>query len=809
MATRTFFRRGVPLSLAAGLALSALPAAAEIGVSVNGKPVTFGGTRPVEIGGSVLIPLRAVVESLGAEIKWEAATQTVRGKKGSREFELRIGSRDAMVNGMPKTLNTPAQLMSGATMVPLRFVAEALGAEVGWNAASQQVLITAATEEALDTSRIAGNIVSVRPNDSPATITVKVDGINQTYNVSRDAIILRGASGQRGTPVELDALKAGDPVKLRLAANGATAEVIEATGAAVVASDRVTGEVVAISPNLARPTIRVRTENGTETFDVDTDVIVSRAVGTGRLTRSELKNVLVGDRVTLRTDRSGKVVTQVDAVRESARIPVVNGRISGDVVAINRNANPPTVTIRSGSSESILRIDNDATIFRGIGTSPAVRSELGDVEVGDKVRIRVDDRGEIAQVLEATAVEAVPDKDLRITSVRHDATTGYLRSGAVLKVTVQGTPGAEASFDVGSLARDVRMTETANRPGEYTGSFTVPRGKTVGKAAVIAQLKLGTKTAPLVQSGDLIDVDSEPPTISEMQPENNSRVTSQTPDIYAEISDAGGSGIDPQSVRLRVNGRQVVEGVRVTNRLLLYTPRTALPAGRTTVDLQIKDKAGNVADAAWVFTTQRAVAALQGVTHDAAKPLKAGDVLTVRATGAPGSKATFSVGDIVKDVAMKEVKAGEYVGEYTVRQGAQADRAQVSVSITPPGGAAVRAQATAPVNVLTVAPKTPVITFPGKMLRLGDELVVEGTGTPGSKVLVDVKYEGRAFGALAVDGSFGTQEVTVAADGKWKTEPFEVRLPLGVRRPNLTITAITTDAAGTKSAPATLAVTAR
>jgi hypothetical protein len=287
----------------------------------------------------------------------------------------------------------------------------------------------------------------------------------------------------------------------------------------------------------------------------------------------------------------------------------------------------------------------------------------------------------------------------------------------------------------------------------------------------------------------------------------NTRVATQTPDIYAEISDAGGSGIDAQSVRLSVNGRVVTEGLRVTNRLLLYTPRTALPAGRTTVDLQLKDKAGNTAEHAWTFIVQRsATAPLRSVTHTADKPLKAGDVLTVKASGVPGAKATFSIGELAKDIVMKEVRAGEYEGEYVVRQGAQADRAPVSVNIVPPGGAAVRVQATAPVNVLTGAPKTPVITFPGKTLRLGDELVVEGTGTPGSKVLVDVKYVGRAFGALAVDGSLGTQEVTVAANGTWKTMPFEARLPLGVRRPSLTITAVTIDAAGTKSAPATLAV---
>ncbi|HTE16897.1 MAG TPA: hypothetical protein VK689_00775, partial [Armatimonadota bacterium] len=91
------------------------------------------------------------------------------------------------------------------------------------------------------------------------------------------------------------------------------------------------------------------------------------------------------------------------------------------------------------------------------------------------------------------------------------------------------------------------------------------------------------------------------------------------------------------------------------------------------------------------------------------------------------------------------------------------------------------------------------ITTPRDMVRLGEELIVEGTATPGSRVVVEVSYRGRAFGALALKGTLGTQEATVDRRGNWATPPFEARLPLGVRRPELIIRAVSVDAAGQES----------
>lgn len=140
-------RSAVSLALGAGAAVSLLaaqPAFARIQVDVNGTPVRFQGVQPQSLHGRVFIPLRAVAESLDARVQWDPVTQSVLGSRGSRRFTLPIGSRTASVQGRSVYLDEPARLMAGTTMVPLRFAAEALGAEVDWNAAAQRVAINLA-----------------------------------------------------------------------------------------------------------------------------------------------------------------------------------------------------------------------------------------------------------------------------------------------------------------------------------------------------------------------------------------------------------------------------------------------------------------------------------------------------------------------------------------------------------------------------------------------------------------------------------------------------------------------------------------
>lgn len=100
-------------------------------VKVNEKDILFE-TPPVIKDGRTLVPVRAVTEALGAEVQWNASTQTVTITKGSIVIKLVIGKNTATMNGKSVTLDVPASNGNGSTVVPLRFVSEALNLKVLW-----------------------------------------------------------------------------------------------------------------------------------------------------------------------------------------------------------------------------------------------------------------------------------------------------------------------------------------------------------------------------------------------------------------------------------------------------------------------------------------------------------------------------------------------------------------------------------------------------------------------------------------------------------------------------------------------------
>ncbi len=117
-----------------------------ITVTVNNQPVAFAERRaPVMFGGRVFVPLRGVIEKLGGEVKWEPATRVITGAHAGTEkqFRLRVGSTDALVNGKNMTLDAPPRVVNGTTYVPLRFVSETMGARVTWDNDRRTVVITA------------------------------------------------------------------------------------------------------------------------------------------------------------------------------------------------------------------------------------------------------------------------------------------------------------------------------------------------------------------------------------------------------------------------------------------------------------------------------------------------------------------------------------------------------------------------------------------------------------------------------------------------------------------------------------------
>ncbi len=94
------------------------------------------------INDRTLVPMRAIFEAMGAKVEWDNSTRTVIGTKDNDKIKLQIGNPKANINGKEIILDTPAIIESDVTLVPVRFIAESIGADVGWDNETRTVIIT-------------------------------------------------------------------------------------------------------------------------------------------------------------------------------------------------------------------------------------------------------------------------------------------------------------------------------------------------------------------------------------------------------------------------------------------------------------------------------------------------------------------------------------------------------------------------------------------------------------------------------------------------------------------------------------------
>jgi phage baseplate assembly protein gpV len=113
-------------------------------VIINGVETTVNSAPEIK-SGHTFVPIRSIVEGMGGTIAWNATTHAVTIKLGNKTIVLTIGSRYAVVNGERILLDTDPSVVpyisNGRTMLPIRFIAEQLGALVVWNATLHQVTL--------------------------------------------------------------------------------------------------------------------------------------------------------------------------------------------------------------------------------------------------------------------------------------------------------------------------------------------------------------------------------------------------------------------------------------------------------------------------------------------------------------------------------------------------------------------------------------------------------------------------------------------------------------------------------------------
>lgn len=104
--------------------------------------VTLDGGKVVN--NRTIVPLRAIFEELGATVQWNQQDKTITAQKGQTTIWLKVGSKSAKINNKAVTIDVPAQVYNGSTLVPLRFISESFGVTTTWNAKEEAAILTAA-----------------------------------------------------------------------------------------------------------------------------------------------------------------------------------------------------------------------------------------------------------------------------------------------------------------------------------------------------------------------------------------------------------------------------------------------------------------------------------------------------------------------------------------------------------------------------------------------------------------------------------------------------------------------------------------
>ncbi|WP_068504600.1 copper amine oxidase N-terminal domain-containing protein [Paenibacillus kribbensis] len=105
---------------------------------VNGKQYD---TKPINRNGTTLVPFRTASEALDAKVAWLPKEKAVIVTRNGVTVKLFVNSSNVYINGQSYSIEQPASIVDEMTMVPVRVIGEALGANVKWEPESQSVVI--------------------------------------------------------------------------------------------------------------------------------------------------------------------------------------------------------------------------------------------------------------------------------------------------------------------------------------------------------------------------------------------------------------------------------------------------------------------------------------------------------------------------------------------------------------------------------------------------------------------------------------------------------------------------------------------
>ncbi|HEY5094102.1 MAG TPA: copper amine oxidase N-terminal domain-containing protein [Candidatus Eremiobacteraceae bacterium] len=408
-------------------------------VVVNGHAVT-SDVPPLVEQHRVLVPIRAVFTALGAYVDFDARTKTVIVAQPKTTIELRVFSQRADVNGNTVWLDEPAIVRQGRTLVPLRFIAEASGADVSFDD----------TRNVAEVNLAGGGSGSFGPRipntgDAAAISSLTIDTHGKKLLESGDVLQVNvvGTQGGRAT-FDLAGIIAG----------AAMHEISSGTysGFYVVRAGRNVNDVHAYAHLTVNGTTANATSDETVSVAGRTPSVVATSPGAGERTYVAQPSITAAiddhggpavDAASLRVYLDNTDVTPYSGISANSLYftpyyPLVPGwhrvGVYGDDVA----------GIPFSSDWSFFVEPSYA--YGGYSAGPCCGYPLGFGQNGFPI--------------------------FSMTPLQF----GTYGPGSVITLVMQGLPGGYALVQLVGTGNTILMNEVAGMPGYYTGSYVVPPG---------------------------------------------------------------------------------------------------------------------------------------------------------------------------------------------------------------------------------------------------------------------------------------------------------------------------------------------
>ena len=504
-----------------------------------------------------------------AAVLWCAPLAAAAAPAQPAPQETPTRSITVVINGQTLPDDVQPLVADGRVMLPLRTVFDALGIPVvrsgkkitGVLPNGSLVIVIGASD-----AEVEGRTVHL---DSPA---VDLDGT--TF------IPLRFVAEAFGATVSYDGRGARVEIVSPLIGRN-VGETVSAPGGRSI----VKGNVSEVDNTSEPPSVTVTAAGNERTIAINSDakIYVEDVTLNTQLTAT-LADLRVGDALRAVLAKSGKVLELHDFFRST----------NGNVAAVS----PSAIVIGGGA----IVTPSTATEITLNGTA----AKLSELQVGDYVTVRRNpETNELRQIIasrkvaSASATATPTAGTIAIGSFTISASRP-LRAGEGFDITLDGTPGGAATFDIGNAITDIPMREVT--PGAYRAHYTIPDRFNVTQIPIYGHLSVGPTRAPRVEATAQLSAATTPPSIVDVAPPSGQTVNTSRPNIYATFASPSEVGINPSSVVLIVNGRDVTASATRSSTFITYGPGFDYSDGPVTVLVRVADLAGNTSSRSWTFT---------------------------------------------------------------------------------------------------------------------------------------------------------------------------------------------------------------